>query len=184
MEEAAATADDEGRRRAALSAKKKRPGVNLLRLAVFMVRLRSPPRADPSPAGGAASPRGKGLWKTLVAVVRLLHPVGDRGRALLLPTGTSSAPPTPSSPSTSEDSQSGWTSRYQSAADLRELAGGESDEEDDGGAPHSIDLRAEEFIARFYEQIRLQQLDSLNADAVEPCCYSSAGTHSQKSFLE
>ncbi|CAA6669152.1 unnamed protein product [Spirodela intermedia] len=182
MEEAAAAAAGECRRRKALTAKKKRPGVNLLRLAVFMVRLRSPPGAAPSPAGGAASPRGKGLWKTLVAVVRLLHPVGDRGGAMLLPTGTSSVPPTPPSPSASEDSQSGWTSRYPSAADLRELADSESDEEADGGggggAPHSIDLRAEEFIARFYEQMRLQQLDSLNADPVEPYCRSSAGTHS------
>ncbi|CAN6469192.1 unnamed protein product [Victoria cruziana] len=30
------------------------------------------------------------------------------------------------------------------------------------GPPNAIDLRAEEFIAGFYEQIRLQRLDSLN----------------------
>ncbi|KAF3789794.1 hypothetical protein EJ110_NYTH17686 [Nymphaea thermarum] len=50
-------------------------------------------------------------------------------------------------------------SRYASAGNLLELD--ESQGERDG-EPNAIDMKAEEFIAKFYAQIRLQRLDSIN----------------------
>uniref|UniRef100_A0A0D9V0I5 Uncharacterized protein n=1 Tax=Leersia perrieri TaxID=77586 RepID=A0A0D9V0I5_9ORYZ len=65
------------------------------------------------------------------------------------------------------------TSRYSSAQDLQVLVNGHEKEEEeeqesapateDGGcSPNAIDMQAEEFIAKFYEQFRLQKSDSFN----------------------
>ncbi|GJN05314.1 hypothetical protein PR202_ga22933 [Eleusine coracana subsp. coracana] len=64
------------------------------------------------------------------------------------------APPSPML----SGSERGMTSRYASAQDLHLLDCG--DDEEEGGAvvcPHAIDMQAEEFIAKFYEQFRLQK---------------------------
>lgn len=69
---------------------------------------------------------------------------------------------TPSSSSSVADSMS----RYASAQDLQELdKNGESNNDDDEyvfGGDEYIDAKAEEFIAQFYEQMRLQQVDLMN----------------------
>ncbi|KAI3980684.1 hypothetical protein MKX01_025249 [Papaver californicum] len=71
-------------------------------------------------------------------------------------------PDTPSSSSSVADSMS----RYASAQDLQELdKNGESNNGDDEyffGGDEYIDAKAEEFIAQFYEQMRLQQVDLMN----------------------
>ncbi|RZC48633.1 hypothetical protein C5167_017056 [Papaver somniferum] len=71
-------------------------------------------------------------------------------------------PDTPSSSSSVADSMS----RYASAQDLQELdKNGESNNDDDEyffGGDEYIDAKAEEFIAQFYEQMRLQQVDLMN----------------------
>ncbi|KAL5227380.1 hypothetical protein ABZP36_015645 [Zizania latifolia] len=75
-------------------------------------------------------------------------------------------------PSLDQRSQ-GMTSRYSSAQDLQELASGHENENEesapttevdggDGGTPNAIDMQAKEFIARFYEQFRLQKSDSFS----------------------
>lgn len=79
----------------------------------------------------------------------------------------------PPSPDRSEGMS--MTSSYSSAQDLQELVNvnghGKEDEEEeknspereDGGcSPNPIDMQAEEFIAKFYEQFRLQKSDSFN----------------------
>ncbi|MCL7046067.1 hypothetical protein MKW94_023121 [Papaver nudicaule] len=70
-------------------------------------------------------------------------------------------PDTPSSSSSVADSMS----RYASAQDLQELdKNGESNGDDEYffGGDEYIDAKAEEFIAQFYEQMRLQQVDLMN----------------------
>lgn len=54
-------------------------------------------------------------------------------------------------------------SRYASAEDLQSLDKSEDNEEEDisNGEANAIDMKAEEFIAMFYKQMRLQRLDSL-----------------------
>jgi Cotton fibre expressed protein len=58
----------------------------------------------------------------------------------------------------------GMSSRYCSAEDLLALDKSNDDTEgavDEGGS-NVINTQAEEFIAKFYEQIRLQRIQSLN----------------------
>lgn len=53
-------------------------------------------------------------------------------------------------------------SRYASAEDLQALDTSEDNEEEasSNGEPNVIDMKAEEFIAMFYKQMKLQQSDS------------------------
>ncbi|KAI4387238.1 hypothetical protein MLD38_005083 [Melastoma candidum] len=68
----------------------------------------------------------------------------------------------PPSPDFSSSASEGTMSRYASAINLREL--GETDDNDnkegngrdDDGGDKMIDLKAEDFIARFYEEMRIQ----------------------------
>lgn len=126
---------------------KKRGVLHLVRVALFMIKGRT-----------ARKSTGKGgLWRTLVSAVRPMHhlprsaPPFDMFHDVLLP-------PPSRSPSSEES-----ISRYASAEDLPELErkGRSSDEESDGG-DDAIDVKAEEFISKFYEQMRLQRLDSIN----------------------
>lgn len=110
-------------------------------------------------------------WKVLVGGVRPFHHVhqlessvspkpppmnlarNDSFHDVLLP------PPSP--PEGSIDSMS----RYASAEDLCSLDNSKEDEaavEDGDGMPNAIDLKAEEFIAKFYEQIKRQRLEYSN----------------------
>ncbi|XP_020243784.1 uncharacterized protein LOC109822036 [Asparagus officinalis] len=54
-------------------------------------------------------------------------------------------------------------SRYASAEDLQSLDKSDDNGEEDigNGEANAIDMKAEEFIAMFYKQMRLQRLDSL-----------------------
>ncbi|XP_062184292.1 uncharacterized protein LOC133888158 [Phragmites australis] len=118
-------------------------------------------------------------WKTLVDGMR---PLRLRGQELEYyppppPLGHADvyhdvllAPP---SPARSGSDEGGMTSRYASAQDLYLLDSGEEEsapavEGGDGGScPHAIDMQAEEFIAKFYEQFRLQKSESFNGRATE-----------------
>ncbi|CAL9075717.1 unnamed protein product, partial [Musa textilis] len=59
-------------------------------------------------------------------------------------------------------SSSDGMSRYASAEDLQLLDDADDSTEADAGAPNAIDMKAEEFIARFYEQMRLQRQESFD----------------------
>ncbi|KAJ1283676.1 hypothetical protein BS78_03G146800 [Paspalum vaginatum] len=156
------------------SSRKKRGAFSLFR-AVFL----SFGRSDSTKKAGyaTASPKkikaiaaddvGKadGDWKALVDGMRPLRlrgqeleyyppppPLGhaDVYHDVLLP---------PPSPARSGFEEVGMTSRYASAHDLQQMDGAEEEgaPEAEGGqgeasCPHAIDMQAEEFIAKFYEQ--------------------------------
>ncbi|PIA61171.1 hypothetical protein AQUCO_00300592v1 [Aquilegia coerulea] len=153
---------------------KKHGALHLVKVVLYMLkRRRSAKKAQIDVAS-------KGLWKKLVGAMRPLH-------TQQLPRSKSPSPP-PSielgngspnfqdisqdwnnlaSPSTSDGSKS----RYASALDLQAL-----DKSDDGesievvieegffedGGDEMIDARAEEFIANFYAQMKLQRLESMD----------------------
>ncbi|CAO2184670.1 unnamed protein product [Urochloa humidicola] len=119
------------------------------------------------PAGGDTSPS----WKTLVDGVRPLRlrgqeleyyppppPLGHGGadvyHDVLLP------PPSPVRSGFDFEEAAGMTSRYASAQDLHQMdsGNGEAEEEEDA-TPHAIDMQAEEFIAKFYEQFKSESFD-------------------------
>ncbi|XP_077242796.1 uncharacterized protein LOC143883329 [Tasmannia lanceolata] len=149
---------------------KKRGGMSLLRTALLMMRHR-PNKSKPVHTNVVES-AGKGL-KILVGAVRPLHLRHEPNSPTseIIPTGSMRVdsfhdvvPPSPSPPRCF-DVEDGMTSRYASAQDLQALdTSGGSD--DDGNyvarGDEAIDVRAEEFIKKFYEQMRLQRMESVN----------------------
>ncbi|CAA6654370.1 unnamed protein product [Spirodela intermedia] len=93
---------------------------------------------------------GRSLWKSLLATVRPLHHHHSQPHEHRRP----SSPPVPGDDF--HDVLTTPNSRYASAEDLPALNDG-----DEADGPHAIDVRAEEFIAKFYEQMRLQRLGSV-----------------------
>nr|KYP47555.1 hypothetical protein KK1_030750 [Cajanus cajan] len=76
------------------------------------------------------------------------------------PSAAAEEPYSPSPPS----------SRYASAEGLNELVKSEEEKEsreEDGDGDEMIDSKAEEFIAQFYQQMRLQRFDSMDRDYIE-----------------
>ncbi|CAB4291912.1 unnamed protein product [Prunus armeniaca] len=168
---------------AAPAPKKKRSGgaMHILQLAVFMLRRRhrSDRKSKPTSFEGQAQAvtSTKGTWKRLVGSIRPLH----------LQTTSNSTPPSsvhtpapseryedvlppPMSPARTDDlsSEDGMTSRYASAVNLQELDRTDEDNDNASIVNANIDAKAEEFIAQFYQQMRLQRLDRL--DSVHLSC--------------
>lgn len=169
--------------------KKRRGGVQFLKVALFMIRRRS----GKSKSVDVAS---KGIWRNLVGSMRPLHlqsnaspppsiegapnmtSMSERYDDVMLP------PASPGSSISSMSSEDGMSSRYASAVNLQELdkesssryasavnlqeLDKECDDDLVGGDEvlvvddELIDAKAEEFIAQFYEQMRLQRLDSMD----------------------
>uniref|UniRef100_A0A0E0C1H4 Uncharacterized protein n=1 Tax=Oryza meridionalis TaxID=40149 RepID=A0A0E0C1H4_9ORYZ len=119
-------------------------------------------KAEAAGSGGAVVARSSSdvaSWKNVVDGMR---PLRLHGHLEYYP---------PPSPDRSEGMS--MTSTYSSAQDLKEVVNGHgiqdeeeeknSPETEDGGcSPNPIDMQAEEFIAKFYEQFRLQKSDSFN----------------------
>ncbi|KAJ8620461.1 hypothetical protein MRB53_028990 [Persea americana] len=152
------------------NASKKGGPLRLMRAALFLIKGRSPSKSASTVVVKSADKDG--LWRNLVGAVRPLHE---------LPHCTLS-PPSPSPPAFSVepiDSRMdffhevpqpppslpfGWDevdgmSRYASAEDLTELDKQEvcCDGNVDGG-DDAIDVKADEFIAKFYKQMRLDSI--------------------------
>ncbi|CAL4963777.1 unnamed protein product [Urochloa decumbens] len=123
---------------------------------------------DGRPTTGDSSPS----WKSLVDGVRPLRlrgqeleyyppppPLGhsaDVYHDVLLP------PPSPAWSGFSFDFEEvGMTSRYASAQDLHQMddSGNGEGEGEDATSPHAIDMQAEEFIAKFYQQFKSESFD-------------------------
>ncbi|XP_077219321.1 cotton fiber protein [Tasmannia lanceolata] len=154
---------------------KKRSGMSLLRAALLMVRRQ--PHKPTSVHADVVESAGKGL-KNLVGAVRPLHlqhqsssPTSEIISAGITPAGSMRVDSfhdvfrPPPSPSCCSDVDDGMSSRYASAEDLRELDNSGKSDDNGGygnGGDEAIDVRAEEFIAKFYEQMRLQRMDSMN----------------------
>ncbi|OVA16831.1 Protein of unknown function DUF761 [Macleaya cordata] len=165
---------------------KKRGALHVLKVALFMLRGGSNKKSKSVQVEVAS----KGLWKKLVGAMRPLHhhqlpnqnspprsiqtgpptsnPKANDSFHDVLPPPMSPQLVHPDTPSSSSSVDS--MSRYASAQNLQELDRTEESNncdiviEDDYfyGGDALIDAKAEEFIAQFYEQMRLQQLNLLN----------------------
>ncbi|XP_027349409.1 uncharacterized protein LOC113861017 [Abrus precatorius] len=159
--------------------KRKKGAMHVLRVALFILRGRSRKSKVLQ-----VNDESKSIWKKLVGSMRPLHLQSDQS-------SSSFSQPTITLPSTGSDgyvsdipaseeepySPSPTSSRYASAVGLNELVQGdeenekkeviveECEEHDDGD--EMIDAKAEEFITHFYEQIRLQRLESLDRRYIE-----------------
>ncbi|KAJ7977627.1 Cotton fiber protein [Quillaja saponaria] len=159
--------------KSSLKKKKKRGAMHMLKVALFMLRRRSK-KSKSLPVEVAS----KGTWKRLLGTMRPLHLQSNR---------SDPSPPlnhdhdhvtimdhhdddvsvytTPRSPAESPEAS---MSRYASAVNLQELDNGGNDDVitvedvtyDLNDGDEMIDAKAEEFIAHFYQQMRLQRLDS------------------------
>ncbi|KAK4756515.1 hypothetical protein SAY87_006642 [Trapa incisa] len=148
--------------------KKKRSAMGIFRAAMFMWRRRtSRKRSKVAATLQTESPVASGdLLNKVVGYMRPLHATGGESPLHLAADIAAVHPPLPkaaetlmltsASPSPSElyddvaSSSDEGTSQYASALNLQELAM-KADSGDD-----MIDVKAEEFIARFYQQMRIQ----------------------------
>ena len=150
---------------------KKRGGsMSFLRAAMFIVR-RSPNKKKTPAAVEVAANAMK-----LVGSMRPLHlqendsppPPPTLRVSLSVDNFLDVYPPpmSPSAASTSGSSTDGMNSRFASAQNLQDLDRPDNgDVWGDDGGDEMIDIKAKEFIAQFYEQIRLERLDSVKRDS-------------------
>ncbi|XP_072983144.1 uncharacterized protein [Typha latifolia] len=149
---------------------KKRSKLGLMGL---ILRRRKPKKVAPAEADKAvARPGSKSIWRAFVTAIRPLHhhhhhqlaPATSKPTALVKDESFYEVAPGPPSPGhSSADSMSSHASstdsmsRYMSAEDLS--LGSITDSEEEGrGGDEEINSKADEFIAKFYEQIRLEKL--------------------------
>ncbi|KAF4381986.1 hypothetical protein CsatB_005950 [Cannabis sativa] len=161
--------------------KKRRGAVQLIKVALYMIRRRSgksKSTVDVASSGGS-------LWNCLVGSMRPLHlqshgtprhhhaATHDHKNNAVI---TSPMSPGASSSYSTDDDTSRYASaanlqaldtesRYASAENLRALDDSECEDDhghDENGGDEMIDAKAEEFIAQFYQQIRLQRLNSMD----------------------
>lgn len=147
---------------------KKHGPLHLVRVAIFMLRRSRKEGVLPEEVVSR-----KGLWHGFLSTVRLLHhesPIALQhevvAQATAEPPEAIQSPPMSPPPKTNIEkspSVDQISSRYASAEDLKELDNvSETDEEnEEEHGEHSIDQLAEEFIAKFYEQMRLQRMASI-----------------------
>ena len=148
--------------------KKKRSFIQVLKVAIFTIRHRS----SKSKAPPVAIDSSTGTWGKIVSSVRPLH----------LQTTESPPPATLNAQPHHDDNHAGMESsgsalgspnldecsNYASAiglSDLLEDEGEESNKEEmfcDDEGDEMIDAKAEDFIAQFYEQMRMQRVDSMD----------------------
>lgn len=147
--------------------KKKRGATQLLKAASFV--LGRPKKPKPI----HVDVESKSMWRRLVGSRLPLHDHNHTNQ-LSSPTSVEHVDDTvQSSVSQSGVSSSSCSeasvSRYASVANLEELDRSEDDDDDDDddaayndcdGGDEMIDVKADMFIARFYEQMRLQRMDS------------------------
>ncbi|XP_061353196.1 uncharacterized protein LOC133297975 [Gastrolobium bilobum] len=148
--------------------KKKNAPVNVFQVALLRMRGRSgKSRVLPVDDGS------KSIWRKMVGSMRPLHLQSSQSPRSF--SETDSQPPTPSLTATSdylaEDesySPSPPSTRYASAEGLNELMQSDEENEKHGeileeckehdNGDDMIDAKADEFIAQFYQQMRLQRL--------------------------
>lgn len=152
------------------NASKKGGPLRLMRAALFLIKGRSPGKLASTDVVKLADKNG--LWRNLVGAVRPLHelphctlspPPPSPPAFLVEPIDSPmdffhEVPQPPPSPPLGFDEVDGM-SRYASAEDLTELDRQEvcCDGNVDGG-DDAIDVKADEFIAKFYKQMRLDSI--------------------------
>jgi hypothetical protein len=189
-----------------LTRKRKTGPMNVLRVALLMMRGSSPKKSSVTPKkSNVTDDESKNVWTKFVGSIRPLHLQGSRSpqsfsgrkfdQLITLPLSPSSSEstggasvftaeeepfsPLQKSPSNSryasavglnELVQSDANSPYASAIGLNELAS--SDEENEiqeeieeeirENGDETIDAKADEFIAQFYQQMKLQRLNNVD----------------------
>lgn len=168
-----------------IASKKRRGALQMLMVALFMIRRRSG-KSKPVDA------TSRGMWNRLVGSMRPLHLQGNESPSTKEPAHTRSfsqkgydvvfhqqTSPTASSFSSTSFYEDGMSSRHASAGNLQELDTesryasatnlqelDESEENEieyvENGGDEMIDVKADEFIAQFYQQMRLQRLNSID----------------------
>ncbi|KAF3334550.1 Cotton fiber expressed protein [Carex littledalei] len=158
----------------------KKRGLQALWAAILLqFKIRAPKKAtiaapkDKKENTSESPDKSETTWKDIVGGIRPLHlqPL-DYHSSISLPPPP---PPPPFDkeiyhdvllpPSSPEHSSDGMSSSYCSAVDLQALDKSSDDTEgaiDVEGGSDVINTQAEEFIAKFYDQIRLQRLQSLS----------------------
>ncbi|KAL5700900.1 hypothetical protein ACHQM5_026299 [Ranunculus cassubicifolius] len=160
---------------------KKNGFLHVLRIVMYMLRRRS----DKKNQAAADDVASKGLWKRLVSSMRPLHhhhqlpyhhhhSPANHQTVLEVPSSPNACSYHDVPPSPASSSSDGTKSRYASAVDLQAL-----DKPDQGEnievvieegcfnyyeeieADEMIDEKAEEFIANFYAQMKIQRLESM-----------------------
>jgi len=150
--------------------------MNFLRVALYMLRRKS----------GTKHTSNVGLWKKLLGSMRPLHlqsndqspppPLPSTALEIMPPplnvvvehTEEAFTPPLSPAIHSSSSSVDGGMSQYASAVNLQELDRCDEEDEDeeevyaDGLGDAMIDEKAEEFIAYFYEVMRLQNMERTN----------------------
>ncbi|XP_027367930.1 uncharacterized protein LOC113873804 [Abrus precatorius] len=159
------------------SLKKKGKGSkNIFKVALFMMRGRS----RKSKVLPAVNEESKSVWRKLVGSMRPLHLQSNES---LQHNAITSQPKEMITSSPSENGEDGFesssefgcspspsSSRYASAVGLNEMVSEEESDQkekeelevvkdNDNDGDDMIDAKAEEFIAQFYQQMRLQNLD-------------------------
>jgi Cotton fibre expressed protein len=155
----------------------KKRGLHALWAAILLqFKIRVPKRATIAASNDTkedlteSTGKNETTWKDIMGGIRPLHL-----HPLEYPSSVSLPPPPPPPfdteiyhdvlpPSSPKSMCDGMSSRYCSAEDLLALDKSNDDTEgavDEGGS-NVINTQAEEFIAKFYEQIRLQRIQSLN----------------------
>ncbi|KAK7396941.1 hypothetical protein VNO78_18104 [Psophocarpus tetragonolobus] len=166
--------------------KKKKGGILFLRVAVFMMRGRS---KKPSVLQvDDDDDKSKSIWRKIVGSMRPLHLQSTQSPRSFSQPNTTFTSPSPTNDYVVEEepySPSPPSSCYASAVGLNELVQNDEDNdkqetimegcECDGhvnvdaepDGDEMIDAKAEDFIAQFYQEIRLQRLNSVDRLYVE-----------------
>ncbi|ESW17163.1 hypothetical protein PHAVU_007G216300 [Phaseolus vulgaris] len=165
------------------SRKNTRGSKNIFKVALFMMRGRS------RKSKMLVDDESKSVWRKIVGSMRPLHLQGDQSprhhNSASIPQSKTIVTSTPfendvdhgddAFDSASEYSPSPSSSRYASAVGLNEMVQEAENEEDgvkgrntngdnnDGEGDEMIDAKAEEFIAEFYHQMRLQRFDVVDS---------------------
>lgn len=163
---------------------KKRLGVmHFVRVALYMIRRKS----DKSKKSMQIDVPSKGPWTEVLASMRPLHarssqcppPSHEMPTTLPMMEGFKDVLTPPLSPVTSaktltqSSEPDDGMSQYASAQDLQKLVmTTDNKENDDKGGDEMIDVKAEEFIAQFYEQMRIQNAHYKNTYKKELGCTS------------
>lgn len=151
------------------SCTKKRGGINIVKACIDALRHRQPPGKKTETRKNEANPRT--MLNRVVGSIRPLHlqdvgspihpsavPASDHFEDTVLPSPLACpwGKARRSLSSRSSVSDEGGTSRYASAVNLQELDRAEdgNGEESEGG-DEMIDVKAEQFIARFYQEMRM-----------------------------
>ncbi|KAK4282546.1 hypothetical protein QN277_013908 [Acacia crassicarpa] len=153
--------------------KKQRGPMYFIKVALFMIKTSS------DKSKGFSSSKSKSLWSKLLGSVRPLHlqlqqvpePQVAKLPALIhqSPARTEFSEDYLFSPSEGSSRSTTYTP-FSSAVGLNEMAQSEEDDEPEGvpaasdhwGGDEMIDAKAEEFIANFYNEMKLQRRHSIN----------------------